>query len=687
MDGQRLMILKMLLESKDYLSYDTIAGRLSISSRSVARFIKDIEQYTKRYGVQLFMKKRFGFRLEGESEQLEQLMSSIEQQKIFSYTSNERMIIIMLELLSNEDSVKLYYLSYLLNVSVGTINRDLETIQEYLFMNHIQLQTQRGIGVYLEGDRKDLLWVAANFILPYIEFRKNADGSSQLCYNHLLCLDVQTRLSKFQKVDQIMTMQRLIDAFDYTLASDFIQEDYHHYLLFTTLLVYHGKLWNQRRMEPYPPMLLHHPVQQRMQEFSKKLERELQHPLSQEEGTMLCSAYLAMRKNDARIDSFRYDEAIYETTIRLLDAIEQELQQPLNRDMNLIDRLTMHLKLMLNRVQMGVIISNSYMETVREEYPEVFLAVKRHIDVFQEEYHCVINDNELGYITIHVLATLMEQENKKQRIKAAILCMSGMGTSKMLKERLQHKYPLMDVEFAYSIHNFNEALLIKKGFDLIISTILIETIALPCVIVHPLMSEYDFDTLNQMYFKIIEAKGYQHKGMVVKESAEKLNVGGIEKQELLSKLTAVEQIISDFALENCKVHSYQELIRVIAQRELQEESQQAFLDWVTRREQYGSTIIEESGIILVHGRIKEERCLKIYECDKPFSYLVEGKDYKIKKALIMIAPEHCEEYYLSLMSAVSTAFVQSKVLLQAIQEHQQQVILQEIAKALLLEVA
>ena len=45
-----------------------------------------------------------------------------------SYTANDRILLILLELYQSEEFVKSYYLAYLLNVSAGTIQRDLEAV-------------------------------------------------------------------------------------------------------------------------------------------------------------------------------------------------------------------------------------------------------------------------------------------------------------------------------------------------------------------------------------------------------------------------------------------------------------------------------------------------------------------------------------------------------------------------------
>ena len=90
------------------------------------RLLKNAEGPLSDFSIVVEVKRRSGIRLAGTSENLERLREALSLEKTADYTAKERLLLILLELFQAEEPVKAYYLAYLLNVSVGTVNRDLE---------------------------------------------------------------------------------------------------------------------------------------------------------------------------------------------------------------------------------------------------------------------------------------------------------------------------------------------------------------------------------------------------------------------------------------------------------------------------------------------------------------------------------------------------------------------------------
>ena len=146
MTGQEQAILGILLMTDGYISYETLAEKLNVSTRTVMRLIRSMETFLKDFSIMVEVKRRSGIRLDGAKKDLETLRQTLELEKTVNYTANDRILLILLELYQSEEFVKSYYLAYLLNVSAGTIQRDLEEARLAVEKNGVMLVSQRGEG-------------------------------------------------------------------------------------------------------------------------------------------------------------------------------------------------------------------------------------------------------------------------------------------------------------------------------------------------------------------------------------------------------------------------------------------------------------------------------------------------------------------------------------------------------------
>lgn len=675
MDGNKLTLLQIMLTNEDYLSYESLAQQIQVSSRTIIRFMKDIQAYIKPYHIDIVLKKGRGIRLQGDAQDIDKLKEAINLEQAISYTGQERMIFIMIELFQSSEYTKLYYLSYALNVSLPTIHNDISAIEEYLSLNHLKLENQRGLGIKIIGYKKDIIWAIASFLLPYMDWTEQT-----ISYIPYLHHSITKKMQDFFSLDIVKQVKLWIDEFDYTLTSVFVLEDYHHFIILNTIMISYATYYKSCQDGYFDDHVAQSDVHYRYHEFCKKVNQLMnKNVVHNEEGNLYVSAYLAMRKVGTQLDTYQYDEELYHLVLRFLADVEKELHLTLNKDNDLVDRLSVHMKLVIDRIRMGTVISNNYIDEVKKKYAHVFEIVKQHLYLIENRYAVHINENEIGYIAIHVLATMIEQENSTREMKAAILCMSGMGTSKMLMESIRQRYPLLSIGCSLSLEEFNEFALIQEGYHIIVSTIQLETITLPCVVVHPIMNEQDFYNLNVVYEKLIRQHHIQDyregKRMKVLENDKGISQ---HKEELLLRIDAFKQVIEQFSLCDITCSSFDELLMEIANREIASEDRKLFQKKIHTREQLGSTLIDKLDFILIHCRLKEQFCLKLYRIKEGFLYYTEGSQQRIQYALVMIAPQQDQPYLLEMISQISMAVASDESFQKSICEEDENEILRSM---------
>ncbi|PTF05455.1 PTS sugar transporter subunit IIA, partial [Staphylococcus equorum] len=108
-------------------------------------------------------------------------------------------------------------------------------------------------------------------------------------------------------------------------------------------------------------------------------------------------------------------------------------------------------------------------------------------------------DDELSYITLH-FASAIERISAvtTNAIKVVLLCGSGIGTSQLLKSRMDHIYPELEIVDAYSIYEIDEVMLKHEGIDYIISTVPFEQASVPVIRVSPFLNKEDRKQLNEI---------------------------------------------------------------------------------------------------------------------------------------------------------------------------------------------
>ena len=95
----------------------------------------------------------------------------------------------------------------------------------------------------------------------------------------------------------------------------------------------------------------------------------------------------------------------------------------------------------------------------------------------------------------------------KQSIEVLVVCASGMGSSKMLRSRLEREFAEIDVEKIISLHKLSDEDLSR--YDLIISTVPLDLGDDKYICVSPLLNDRDKEETRKR-IKHLNKKGEHH---------------------------------------------------------------------------------------------------------------------------------------------------------------------------------
>src|SRR4051794_39186667 len=104
--SRQRQILEILLRERDGITIREIAEEVQVSSRTVHRELKDLENLIKRYELKLKKKAGTGLLIQGKQENLEELKQALLGMTPNEYTPDERKTLTLCTLLEATEPVK-----------------------------------------------------------------------------------------------------------------------------------------------------------------------------------------------------------------------------------------------------------------------------------------------------------------------------------------------------------------------------------------------------------------------------------------------------------------------------------------------------------------------------------------------------------------------------------------------------
>ena len=165
---------------------------------------------------------------------------------------------------------------------------------------------------------------------------------------------------------------------------------------------------------------------------------------------------------------------------------------------SLYEDLYQHILPMLSRLRLGIQVENNLLNEVMFEYRETFFKVKTIVETLNQElvFDTKINAAEVGYLTLYFEKYQINRKNKKNLL---LVCSTGVGTSELLKMRVQQNFPNLNIIATMSQRQLkhNQAF-VKENIDLIFSTLKLplKVDSIPVLTISPLLNGQDIQKIN-----------------------------------------------------------------------------------------------------------------------------------------------------------------------------------------------
>lgn len=353
-----------------------------------------------------------------------------------------------------------------------------------------------------------------------------------------------------------------------------------------------------------------------------------------------------------RNSRFRKNTVIIQMlTRRYIASISSELGINLNTDYDFFENLSYHLESVFSAPPMD------YQETdlvneILEKNQDVLEVVINQMQLIYQYTERTLNDMEIKYIAIHVCAAIERKKNKEITFRVIVACHAGIGTSRLLLEKLKKhfKFRIVDVISAHEVVRID-----PNSADFVISTVPLEGCPIEYVVVSAVFNDADYirvgnriDALrnNRNIPSEMEEDGLSAKGLIervkplVYSTFEKEN----EAEDFMRKLRGIIRDYFKQSMENEAeiILPYLHHLLTAANIELDVECK----DWKDAVRKSGEKLLERGYI--------EERYIDamIHNIEEDGPYIVLSKGFAMPHAKVEEGSIRLGMYFIRLKTPV-----------------------------------
>lgn len=510
--NSRIFKIINFLKENNTTSIKEISLKLNFSERAIRYDIDNINYLLRNFNCNEIMKGQKGKISFKYDKRIEEVLLNLQDMRMVSYKERYNYLYFVFLF---KGTLNLSELSRELDVSRVTISKDLKNIYNELedkgfdIYNNTLLNTDEALV------RNELI---SKLYIYFIEITKVIPKT--LLERYLL------------KIVQNIDVSNIIKFIDNLI----IKKNYNKFydLIYSYILITCIRIKNSKSIGIQNESFL-----KLTQEYNYiknnifMLEKAFDIKFSKDEIINLTNVIIGIMSN-------LYNNYTYKNTLNLkillkemIENISKKTNINFNQDELLIERLYIHMKSCIYRMNNNLNIFTEVHIDEINDFPEILEVIKDEVIKLEEKLDIKFSEIEISFIAIHFIS-LIEKNREKKILKAILVCNGGYGTSILFKDKIEKNYNLKIIaNISYlQLEEFN-----MKEIDLIISNI-------------PLKKNYKKATINlNVFFK--------------KNTEEMLNSYGIYKKTNIFFDTEKVYSLLNIIKENTTIQNEEKLLKEI----------------------------------------------------------------------------------------------------------------------------
>lgn len=656
--------LIIMLETEGYLTMQSIADSINVSKRTLLREVNVIQQWVEDNDGIFIKKKGKGIEIIGDNLEKNRLLSILKNEKSdLIFSPFERGVVIKAELLKTEEPMKLFYFGRMLDVTESTVSNDIASIEDWFNSYGIEIIKKPGLGILLSGKEKDKRKAIVSLVLEQIKALEFMDYFKENKFKEINATAIRERINKsilgLISLDSLNTVRSLVRNIETEMGYNYSDNAFVSLVVRMSVMIERRLIWGQQlisyekkgkiRKDKIFKILIKWIDENPSEYYDNIPEEEL--------------LYLSMYIKGAKLRGTRIDNKISMIedfqTIKLvkefIQRVEEETGIYLSDNEFLIFSLIKHLRPAIYRMKMDLDIINPLLNVIKETYPKLFLAIAKCIYIIEERENIKVPEDEIAYLAAHIGA-IIQKENKNfvKKYQVILACTYGIGASQLLRSNIEKNFNNIEIVKVVSIMDYKLGKVDFEGVDIIISTVSLEDLKIPHIVVNPVLKPEDILNISA-FLKIYSPK--------VIVGIRKKKKYFIDKLKILDEYSEIiKKILKNYSYErNIEASSMREVIdfsSILIGRNPDEID--ILLKAFAEREEKGSTILSKKGMLLLHCRadISMEVCLKVINLLDPIN-LAQVEGQFIDTIVIMVGPVVINQKVLDIMSEITRSIITS----------------------------
>ena len=435
LNKRQLKIIEILKNSTEPINSKALATDIGCSTKTIQVEVKNINSTLEK--VKIDSIRGMGYKLVGDIKSVDKLENNT------NYNDMDRISYILKQILTlyKNKTLKLENLADDMYVSLSTIKNDLKEVKDILKDYNLKIISKHKLGISLDGDIEDLKRCILESNIKYKDLSLEGFFTDYVKLNiGNIRLEI---LNNLQEENIILTDYEFNNIFNYILISLSIEEnkDYKSYTK-DYITNYQNKFIKENNKENKEKIL------NSIEKFTKNLKLATSIDLS----------------NDRVFKEYLYR----------------------------------HIKSFCIKKDFGVNNQSIVANEIKLKYPFAFELATIAKTTLEKDLNLEIDENETANIAIHIGGALQrshENINEKS-LKAIIVCASGVGTSMLIKAKLEAKFD-KKIEILKVIPSYLIDYVKVLDVDFIIATVPVNIKGIPVINVSPFLDDKEIKIIEK----------------------------------------------------------------------------------------------------------------------------------------------------------------------------------------------
>ena len=491
---RHIEILNLVFQNDKVMDIKYISEYFQVSERSIRYDIKEInEEFINNKNTNIIEMEEGKLVSNINKEELTSLIKNILPQK-YIFTSEERVEILLLEILLFREKFTLQTLSDELLISKATLRKDIKDMNEKIKEFNVKIDINNNQGYMLTGEESSIRQLMINTLHKYGGFIEEIEKEdiNDLKIVKLLIFEKKKKYFQNERINLYKSILLKIQQ----KTKKIITDEAYDALLLNMIIT---SIRNRNRHFITDDISNSNFIKGTEEyKIIKEIFQNEDIDYREKDLIIFTDFYMGAYSYNTKF-SFYLNWMKIETLVgRILEDAAKVFDINFKNDQILIKELINHMKPAIYRIKNKMSLKVSILEDVKAEYADLYEKTRVSLGVINEFLDENIDEDEIAFITIMFKRAINRNQEKlmgEEKRNILLVCGLGYSSSQFLAENINERFEvnIVDIIPFNQLENFEYI----KSVDLVISTIDIDMEGIEVVKVNPILQKEDIEKLEE----------------------------------------------------------------------------------------------------------------------------------------------------------------------------------------------